>query len=51
MGLVGAGGLGLALFRQMAMFNYGGIATVILAVLVLIIFGEVVSHYARRAVI
>jgi phosphonate transport system permease protein len=51
MGLVGAGGLGLALFRQMAMFNYGGIATVMLAVLVLVIFGEVVSHYARRAVI
>jgi phosphonate transport system permease protein len=51
MGLVGAGGLGLALFRQMAMFNYGGISTVILAVLVLIIFGEIVSYYVRRAVI
>ena len=31
LGLVGAGGLGLLLFRQMAMSNYGGIATVILA--------------------
>jgi phosphonate transport system permease protein len=51
MGLVGAGGLGLLLFRQMAMSNYGGIAVVILAVLALIILGEVVSHYARRAVI
>jgi phosphonate transport system permease protein len=51
MGLVGAGGLGLVLFRQMAMFNYGGVATVILAVLALIVFGEVVSHYARKAVI
>jgi phosphonate transport system permease protein len=51
MGLVGAGGLGLLLFRQMAMSNYGGIAVVVLAVLVLIIFGEVVSHYARRAVV
>ena len=51
MGLVGAGGLGLLLFRQMAMSNYGGIAVVILAVLALIIFGEVASHYARRAVI
>ncbi len=48
---VGAGGLGLLLFRQMAMSNYGGIATVILAVLALIVFGEVVSYYARRAVI
>ena len=51
MGLVGAGGLGLLLFRQMAMSNYGGIAVVIMAVLALIIIGELASHYARRAVI
>jgi phosphonate transport system permease protein len=51
MGLVGAGGLGLVLFRQMAMANYGGVASVIIAVLVLIIFGEVFSHYARKAVL
>lgn len=51
MGLVGAGGLGLVLFRQMAMLNYGGVATVILAVLLLIIAGEIVSYYARKAVI
>ena len=35
----------------MAMSNYGGIATVILAVLALIVCGEVVSHFARKAVI
>jgi phosphonate transport system permease protein len=51
MGLVGAGGLGLVLFRQMAMLNYGGVATVILAVLCLIILGEIVSYYARKAVL
>ncbi len=51
MGLVGAGGLGLVLFRQMAMFNYGGVTLVVLAVLVLIGIGEVISHYARKAVI
>lgn len=51
MGLVGAGGLGLVLFRQLAMSNYGGVATVIVAVVLLIIIGEVVSHYARKAVI
>lgn len=51
MGLVGAGGLGLVFFRQMAMFNYGGVATVILAVLLLIIVGEIVSYYARKAII
>ncbi|MBI1384329.1 MAG: phosphonate ABC transporter, permease protein PhnE [Rhizobiales bacterium] len=51
MGLVGAGGLGLAFYRQMAMFNYGGVTLVILTVLLLIIIGEIVSHYARKAVI
>lgn len=51
MGLVGAGGLGLVLFRQMAMINYGGVATVILAVLLLILLGELISHYARKAIL
>ena len=51
MGLVGAGGLGLALHRQMASYNYGGIATVIAVILLLIVLGEVISHYARKAVI
>jgi phosphonate transport system permease protein len=51
LGLVGAGGLGLVLFRQMAMSNNGGIAVVILAILALIVLGEVVSYYARKAVI
>ncbi len=50
MGLVGAGGLGLALHRQMASYNYGGIATVIFVILVLIIAGELVSAWARRRV-
>ena len=50
MGLVGAGGLGLVFFRQMAQFNYGGVTMVILAILLLIAIGEVVSHYARKAV-
>lgn len=51
MGLVGAGGLGLVFFRQMAQFNYGGVTMVVIAVLVLIMIGEVISHYARKAVI
>jgi phosphonate transport system permease protein len=51
MGLVGAGGLGLALHRQMASYNYGGIATVIFVILVLIAFGEVFSAWARKRVI
>ena len=51
MGLVGAGGLGLALHRQMAAYNYGGIATVIAVILALIVFGEVFSAWARKRVI
>jgi phosphonate transport system permease protein len=51
LGLVGAGGLGLVFFRQMNTFNYPGVTTVILAVLTLILVGEVVSHYARKAMI
>lgn len=50
MGLVGAGGLGLTFFRQMAMYNYGGVTMVILAILMLVVLGEVVSHYVRKAV-
>ncbi len=51
MGLVGAGGLGLLFFRQMNSFNYGGVTMVILAILVLILIGEVISHYLRKAII
>ena len=51
MGLVGAGGLGLSLHRQMASYNYGGIATVIFVILLLIVFGELFSAWARRKVI
>ncbi|MGI9154941.1 MAG: phosphonate ABC transporter, permease protein PhnE [Rubrivivax sp.] len=51
MGLVGAGGLGLALHRQMASYNYGGIATVIFVILLLIVFGEWFSAWARKRVI
>ncbi|PSL15805.1 phosphonate transport system permease protein [Marinobacterium halophilum] len=51
MGLVGAGGLGLTFFRQMAMYNYGGVTVVILAILSLILLGEILSHYTRKAIV
>jgi len=51
LGLVGAGGLGLVLHNQQVLYNYQGITTVILAILVLVFFGEVVSYYARKKVI
>ena len=51
LGLVGAGGLGLVFFRQMNTFNFPGVTTVILAILGIILIGEVVSHFARKAAI
>lgn len=51
MGLVGAGGLGLTLQRQLLMYNYEGATTVIITILLLITFGEVVSYYARKIVL
>ena len=51
LGLVGAGGLGLVFFRQLNTFNYPGVTTVIVAILILILFGEIVSYLVRKAVI
>ena len=51
LGLVGAGGLGLVFFRQMNTFNYHGVTSVILAILGIILIGELVSHYVRRKLI
>jgi phosphonate transport system permease protein len=51
LGLVGAGGLGLVFFRQMNTFNHHGVTTVILAILIIIVFGEAISHAIRRRMI
>jgi len=51
MGLVGAGGLGLTFHRQLVMYNYGGVTTVIIAILVLVGIGEIGSYYGRKAII
>ena len=45
------GGWGLVFFRQMNTFNFPGVTTVIIAILGIILIGEVVSHFARKAVI
>jgi len=51
MGLVGAGGLGLTFHRQLVMYNYGGVTTVIIAILFLVGIGEVGSYYGRKAIL
>ena len=51
LGLVGAGGLGLVFFRQMNTYNYHGVTTVIIAILGIIIIGEIASHFTRKRMI
>ncbi len=51
LGLVGAGGLGLVFFRQMNTFNFAGVTAVIIAIFGIILIGEVVSYFVRKAVI
>jgi phosphonate transport system permease protein len=51
LGLVGAGGLGLVFFRQLNTFNFAGVTTVIIAILGIILIGEVFSYFIRRAAI
>ena len=51
LGLVGAGGLGLVFFRQMNTFNFHGVMSVIVAIFGLILIGEVLSYWTRRAII
>ena len=51
LGLVGAGGLGLVFFRQMNTFNFPGVTTVIIAILGIILIGELVSYFVRKSVI
>ena len=48
MGLVGAGGLGLAFFRQMHMSNYPGVTTVIMFIVGLILVGEVAFTFPKK---
>ena len=51
LGLVGAGGLELVFFRQMNTFNFAGVTSVILAILGIILIGELVSYFVRKSVI
>lgn len=48
LGLVGAGGIGLALHETLRMFNYEESATLILIILTTILFVDCISAWARR---
>ena len=51
LGLVGAGGIGLILQGAIDTFNWPEAATVLLAILALVIMGEIVSAWLRRRII
>ena len=51
LGLVGAGGLGLVIFRQMNTFNFPGVTSVIIVILGIVLIGEIISLKIRKALI
>jgi phosphonate transport system permease protein len=51
LGLVGAGGLGLAFYNQIIASHYNGVTTVLLAILAIILIGEWVSAFLRRRMV
>lgn len=51
LGLVGAGGIGIILQGAIDTFNWPEAATVLLAILALVVLGEVVSAYLRRRIL
>ncbi|SFP94453.1 phosphonate ABC transporter, permease protein PhnE [Tranquillimonas alkanivorans] len=51
LGLVGAGGIGIILQGAIDTFNWPEAATVLLAILVLVILGEIVSAFLRRRIL
>jgi phosphonate transport system permease protein len=51
LGMVGAGGLGLLFSQQIQNYNYSNVGTCILAVVILVILGEIASKYIRAKLI
>ena len=51
LGMVGAGGIGLHFSEQMKTYNYGNAGACVLAVVALVIVGEVVSNRVRTRLI
>lgn len=51
LGLVGAGGIGLVLQGAIDTFNWQEAATILFAILALVIIGEFVSAWLRRQMI
>ena len=51
LGRVGAGGIGISLQGAIDTFNWPEAATVLLAILALVVLGEIVSAFLRRRIL
>lgn len=51
LGLVGAGGIGIVLQGAIDTFNWPEVATILLAIIALVILGEVISGFLRRRIL
>ncbi|GAW35852.1 phosphate-import permease protein PhnE [Roseovarius sp. A-2] len=51
LGLVGAGGIGIILQGAIDTFNWPEVATILLAIIALVIMGEVISAFLRRRIL
>lgn len=51
LGLVGAGGIGIILQGAIDTFNWPEVATILLAIIALVVIGEVISAYLRRRIL
>jgi ABC-type phosphate/phosphonate transport system permease subunit len=49
--MVGAGGIGLHFSEQMKIYNYGNAGACVLAVVTLVVVGEVISNRIRTKLI
>ncbi len=47
-GIVGTGGIGAELMVQLDTFNWRAVATILLAILAIVLFSEGVSAFARK---
>ena len=49
--IVGAGGIGIILQGAIDTFNWPEVATILIAIIVLVIIGEVISAFLRRRIL
>ena len=47
-GLVGGGGIGATLFTAFQRFDYDFVLTIVLAIIVMVMVGEIISGWMRR---